>query len=155
MPSPDVYGFLPPPTPTPPRNSVASAGGPTAQLNYDTIYPEIASDSIGLGLSPTSLLPPTSCKSKDLTIPSSGSITLLSGSQNPGQVYLPDHWFRIKGCNSGTAGRRTRLGQCVRKQRGASKEVPTLSSPGWLHRQPHLTNLGFPKGTSLTFKKTP
>ena len=39
-------------------NSVTPAGCPTVQLNSDTVYPEIASDSTGEGLSPTRLLSP-------------------------------------------------------------------------------------------------
>ena len=41
-------GFFPP---TPPSNSGTPAGCPTIQLNSDTVYPEIASDSTSEGLS--------------------------------------------------------------------------------------------------------
>lgn len=38
-------------------NSQTSPGCPTIQLNYDTIYPEAATDPASKGLSPTGLFP--------------------------------------------------------------------------------------------------
>lgn len=43
--------------PTHPKNFLTPAGYPAIQLNSDTVYPEMAADSTGKGLSPTGQFP--------------------------------------------------------------------------------------------------
>ena len=141
---------------THPSNSGTPNVCPTIQLNSDTVYPEIASDSTGEGLSPCSPLHPpkipvispgchlgfwpTGYRLEVPTTPS--SFNLLEWlTESRESFYLLDYQFIIKDYNSGTARSKRCIGQGMGEGCRALmlSEHATLpeSLPTWKLSKPH------------------
>ena len=120
------------------KNSQTAAGCPTIQLNSDTIYLEIASESTDWRLSPTRL-PSTSDANHEPELSlvlltsrtlSLGLINLLEWLTEFRETFylLLDHWFIIKGYNS----RAARWKKCIGQGMGKGNRASMLSCGGSL-----------------------